>query len=41
MKPNQKKTSSMTYVVDDGEANMNLSLEMNYNDKSQEVTDYR
>lgn len=31
----------MTYVVDDGEANMNLSLEMNYNDKSQEVTDYR
>lgn len=31
----------MTYVVDDEDTNMNLSLEMDYNDKTQEVTDYR
>lgn len=31
----------MTLVVDNNEDAMNMNLEMNYNNKSQEVTDYR
>lgn len=31
----------MTLVVDNNEDAMNMNLEMDYNNKSQEVTDYR
>ena len=31
----------MTFVVDNNENAMNMNLEMDYNNKSQEVTDYR
>lgn len=31
----------MTFVVDNNENAMNMDLEMDYNNKSQEVTDYR
>lgn len=31
----------MTFVVDNNENAINIDLEMDYNNKSQEVTDYR
>ena len=31
----------MTFVVDNNENAINMDLEMDYNNKSQEVTDYR